>query len=73
MALNIFPLSCQDAVSEVLLGEEPCEDSQHVVLVIVPFQAVLLKLPRSHLPFSNYFSNFPRFLLWNFSENVKIF
>lgn len=66
MALNIFPLSCQDAVCEVLLGEEPCEDPQHVVLVIVPFQAVLLELPRTHLKFSNYFSNFSRFLLWNF-------
>ena len=58
MALNIFPLSCQDAVCEVLLGEEPREDSQHVVLMIVPFQAVLLKLPRTHLPSFKLFFQF---------------
>ena len=73
MALYIFPLSCQDAVCEVLLGEEACEDSQHIVLVIVPFQAVLLKLPRTHLPFSIIFPIFPDFFYGIFSENVKIF
>ena len=66
MALYILSLGSQYAVGEVLLGEQPGEDSQHVVLVIVPFQAVLLELPRTHLKFSNYFSNFSRFLLWNF-------
>ena len=55
MALNVFPLGSQDAVSEVLLGEQPCEDSQHIVLVIVPFQAVLLKLPRTHFFFQLFF------------------
>ena len=74
MALNIFPLSCQDAVCEVLLGEEPREDSQHVVLMIVPFQAVLLKLPRTHLPsFKIIFPILPDLFYGIFSENVKIF
>ena len=73
MALYILSLGSQDAVCEVLLGKEPCEDSQHVVLVIVPFQAVLLKLPRTHLLFSIIFPIFPDFFYGIFSENVKIF
>ena len=50
MALDIFPLSGEDTVCEVLLREEPGEDPQHVGLVIVPFQTILLELSTAHLP-----------------------
>ena len=48
MALNIFPFRANDDICEVLLVEKSGEDPQHVVLMVVPFQAVLL-LAQTHL------------------------
>ena len=42
MALNVAALGRQDDVGEVLVVEEPGEDPQHVALVVVPLEAVLL-------------------------------
>ena len=41
MALYVLALGCQDDVCEVLVVEEPGEHPQHVVLVVVPLEAVL--------------------------------
>ena len=48
MALYILALGCQDDVCEVLVVEEPGEHPQHVVLVVVPLEAVLLLLLHPH-------------------------
>ena len=42
MALYIPPLGGEDDVGEVLVTEESREDLHHVVLVVVPLEAVLL-------------------------------
>ena len=42
MALYVPPLGGEDDVCEVLVVEEPREDLHHVVLVVVPLEAVLL-------------------------------
>ena len=44
MALDVPSLGREDDVSEVLVAEEAGEDPQHVVLVVVPLEAVLLLL-----------------------------
>ena len=46
MALDVPSLGREDDVSEVLVAEEAGEDPQHVVLVVVPLEAVLLLLLR---------------------------
>ena len=42
MALDVPPLGGKDDVCEVLVTEEPREHPHHVVLVVVPLEAVLL-------------------------------
>ena len=42
MALYVPPLGGEDDVCEVLVVKEPREDLHHVVLVVVPLEAVLL-------------------------------
>ena len=42
MALYIFPLRAKDDICEMLMAEESSEDPQHVGLVVVPFEAILL-------------------------------
>ena len=41
MALKVRPLCGEDDVCELLLAEQPGEHPQHVVLVVVPLEAVL--------------------------------
>ena len=53
MALNVAALRRQDDVGEVLVVEEPGEDPQHVALVVVPLEAVLLG-PAAHPAFCRY-------------------
>ena len=51
MALDVPSLGREDDVSEVLVAEEAGEDPQHVVLVVVPLEAVLLpRRPHSSRP-----------------------
>ena len=42
MALDVPALGGEDDVCEVLVTEEPGEHPHHVVLVVVPLEAVLL-------------------------------
>ena len=42
MALYMLPFCSYDDISELLLAKQSCEHPQHVVLVVVPLQAVLL-------------------------------
>ena len=62
MALNVAALGRQDDVGEVLVVEEPGEDPQHVALVVVPLEAVLLG-PAAHPAFCRYHPE---------TQNIKI-
>jgi len=43
MALYMLSLCSDYDIGELLLPEQPGEDPQHVVLVVVPLEAVLLR------------------------------
>ena len=62
MALNVAALGRQDDVGEVLVVEEPGEDPQHVALVVVPLEAVLLG-PAAHPAVCRYHPE---------TQNIKI-